>query len=98
MIDWDRLWRRFRGEEKPGTMEEKRELAEAGKALLEDKAFSYAMMQRMEEIIGSISADRVSTEQLIELRAELRAIQELPGRLNALMVSFKNALTKQKAA
>jgi len=96
MIDWDALWTWLKGERQTA-IEDKRALSEAAKEILENKAFTSVLIQRMGEIVGAISADNLTPDKVMELRAELRMIQELPARLNGLIKAYKEAL-KHKAA
>jgi hypothetical protein len=73
-------------------LSQKRELHDAAKDLLDDKAFTEAILKmrkdRFSELMSETTRDKV---RKLDLIAELRAIETIPQELAAIVADFKMA-------
>jgi hypothetical protein len=72
----------------------KKELADAARDLLDNKAFAQAILELrkrlFEELLGC------QADQLIEFRAQIKALESIPAELTILMNNYKMAIRQQR--
>jgi hypothetical protein len=77
-------------------LSERRELSEAAKALLADKAFSHALLELRKRWFGELMLLPHASAKQDELTARIRALEAFGTELAALAESYRNDL-KMKA-
>ena len=76
-------------------LSKKRELADSAKALIEDKAFSSAILSLRKRWFEELM-NATGTDEKLELIARTKALEAIPAELGVLINDFKMALHRQK--
>jgi hypothetical protein len=75
-------------------LSEKRELSDAAKALMQDKAFQAAILSLRKRWFGELLEESGNTLRQSELCSRLRALEMLPHELGTLVNDYKVAAQK----
>lgn len=86
----------FGAADKIENLSERRELSDAAKALLADKAFGHVYLQLRQRWFGQLMDQPHDGAMQTELAARLRALDAIPMELGALLNDYRMAA--QKAA
>jgi hypothetical protein len=81
-------------EEKKPDLHELRERAEAAKALLDDKAFQFALLSLRKRWFGQLLEQQGQTLRQAELCSMLRALELFPHELGTLVNDYRVALKR----
>lgn len=73
------------------SLSQRRELNEAAKALLADKAFGYAVCEMQRRWYGQLVALPHDGPAQAEMAARLRALEALPNELGRLISDYREA-------
>jgi hypothetical protein len=72
-------------------LSERRELSDAAKALLNDKAFGHVYLELRQRWFGQLMQQPHACEEQDELAARLRALEAIPTELGALLNDYRVA-------
>lgn len=72
-------------------LSERRELSEAAKALLADKAFGHVVLQLRQQWFGQLINCPYASPEQDELAARLRALDAIPALLGSLLTDYREA-------
>lgn len=79
-------------------LSQKRELHEAAKALLDDKAFTEAIKGLRKLWFDELMTAADTAERKLELVAKIKALEAIPGSLQAIMGDYAKALNRVRGA
>jgi hypothetical protein len=74
----------------------RRDLSDAAKALLEDKAFGHAMLQLRKRWFAELMEQTAAGERQNEIAARLRALETIPAEIAALMSDYRVAAMRER--
>lgn len=81
----------FGTDSKLENLSERRELSEAAKALMADKAFGYVFRQLQERLVAQLLLEKTAGPTQDELAARLRALDVILLELGALLTDYREA-------
>ena len=76
-------------------LQEKRELAQEAKEILESKAFEAAKAKLKERLLNNLVASAPTTEKKLDFVAKLQLIDEIANELRALINDYNAAVRAQ---
>jgi hypothetical protein len=74
-------------------LQKKRELAEAARELMDNKAFAQAILELRQQMFQELMACQQA--ELSEFRARIRALEALPAELGVLINNYKMAALRK---
>lgn len=77
---------------------EKKELSDAAKVLMEDKAFLTAILQLRKRWFGQLLEEEGNTLRQAELCSKLRALELIPHELGTLVNDYRMAASHARGA
>ena len=78
------------------SLSERRELSEAAKALLADKAFAYAFLKLRQTWFAQLMEQPHSGAAQDELAARLRALDAIPNELSLIIAGYRHDLAQRQ--
>ena len=76
-------------------LQEKRELAQEAKEILESKAFEAAKADLRDRLINTLVTSAPTTERKLEIVAQIKVIDEIAGQLKALINDYNAGVRAQ---
>jgi hypothetical protein len=77
-------------------LSKKRELAEEAKGLLENKAFTAAMLDLRKRWFDELMTAAESTDEKLALIAQMKTLEAVAAALNVLVNDYKISLKRQQ--
>ena len=76
-------------------LQEKRELAQEAKEILESKAFEAAKAELRDRLISTLVTSAQTNERKLEIVAKIQVIDEIAGQLRALINDYNAGVRAQ---